>query len=159
MPLPSHFRNSEEQQVPYDGSPVTWRISAYALVMENDSLLLIKNKDESLYDVPGGGIDIGESIADGLKREGLEEAGANLIPGDLVHTVENFFYHQNERKFYQSLLLFYLATRQGELTTPTDPRTTMAKFIPFSQLKNYPLFSPVIETLRRLPQLSTHVIT
>ncbi len=159
MPLPTHFRDSDEQMVPYDGSPVTWRISAYAFVIENDSLLLIKNSDEKLYDIPGGGIEIGESILEGLAREGIEEAGATLEIGHLVTTVQNFFYHRNEGRFYQSLLLFYRATRTGELGKATDPRTTMAKFVPFSELDNYPLFSPVKIAMQHLPEFSDHAIT
>ncbi len=159
MSFPAYFRDSDEASVSYDGSPVSWRISAYAVAVENSALLLIKNSDEKLYDAPGGGIEVGETIAEGLIREGREEAGVELVPGDLITSVENFFFHRGERRFYHSLLLFYHATRDSDFGTPTDSRISMAKFISFSELKNYPLFSPLKTALRCLPELANHAIT
>ncbi len=57
------FTDANQRVVAYDGSPVTWRISAYVLIIKADQVLLIKNNHEELYNVVGGGIEIGETIS------------------------------------------------------------------------------------------------
>ncbi|MBP7774964.1 NUDIX domain-containing protein, partial [Candidatus Woesebacteria bacterium] len=66
------FSNANLEPVPYDGSEVTWRVSAYALIIRDGKLLLAKSKHEKFYDVIGGGVDIGETIEEALHREAAE---------------------------------------------------------------------------------------
>lgn len=128
------FFDSDLQEVAYDGSPVTWRVSAYVIVIKDGQLLLGKSRHETLYDFLGGGIDIGESIEEGLQREAMEEGGAVVKIGELVHTYCDWFYHKREKKFYQTLQLFYLAELEGELTDATDPDIEWSGFVPLAEV-------------------------
>lgn len=47
------FHDANGNVVAYDGSEVAWRVSAYALIVENGQILLVKNKREQLFDVVG----------------------------------------------------------------------------------------------------------
>lgn len=62
------------------------RINVNALIVRDDKMLLIKFDDEKgpYYNLPGGGVDNGESLAGALKRECLEEAWADVNVLDLV---------------------------------------------------------------------------
>lgn len=151
--LPTHFRNANYELVPYDGSPVSWRVSIYGLVIENNSLLIIKNADEKYYDIPGGGVKLGETLEQALAREGLEEAGWELTPVKPIWTMSDWFYHSVEKAFYRSLQQFWTAKGQ-KVAEPTDGRITEVMQAPFDQFQNYDLYPNLVEVLSKMKELS-----
>lgn len=68
------------------------RNSVKAVIIKGDKLLVIKKKDGiSAYAVlPGGGQKKDETLKQALKREVLEEVGAKVKVGKLVHVREYF---------------------------------------------------------------------
>ena len=58
--------------------PCFYRVSVMALIYHKDKLLLIKEKD-GRWSLPGGGLEVGETFADGLEREIDEELGVNVV--------------------------------------------------------------------------------
>lgn len=138
------FRNSNQEIVEYDGSPVTWRISVYVLVRKGNELLMVKNKEEKLYDVIGGGVELGETFEEAITREAMEEAGAVVKIGKLLHAHLDWFSYK-PGVFYQTVQLYYEAELTAELVQPTDPRTVWRGFVPLSeQPEKYPL-PPIVE--------------
>ena len=61
------------------------RNSAKAIIIQDGKLLAIKLTDEQgyWYALPGGGQEPGESLHEALRRECLEEIGADVIISDL----------------------------------------------------------------------------
>ncbi len=132
------FTNANQEIVEYKGEPVYWRVSAYAIIFRDQKVLLIKNKSEKLYDVPGGGVDLGETIHQALERELMEEAGASAKIGKLLHVQEGFFKHANG-SFFQTIQLFYQAELTGELVTPTESTSEYVGFVSLNECIKYPL--------------------
>lgn len=128
-----NFINANLEPVPYDGSEITWRVSAYVLIVKDEQLLLAKNRLEKFYDVLGGGIDIGETIEEALHREALEEGGVNIQIGKLLFSVQDWFYHR-KGKFYQTLQLYYEAEMIGNVSDPTDPDIEWTGFVPIEEV-------------------------
>lgn len=60
------------------GSTFT-RKAARAIVLRGNDILLLYTKRYHDYTLPGGGIDAGEAILEGLKRELREETGAHNV--------------------------------------------------------------------------------
>ena len=58
-------------------------VSAAGLVYKDDKVLLIKSKKRG-WEIPGGVIEQGEAILDGLKREIFEESGIIAKPENIV---------------------------------------------------------------------------
>ncbi len=143
------FKNANQGIVPYDGSEITWRISAYAVVVKLGELLLAKSIHEKFYDVIGGGIEIGESIEEGLKREALEEAGADVNIGPIMHVNEDWFYHKNGR-FYHAVQLYYLAELVGDLAQPSDPQIESVVWAPLDKPDTYPVAHYVATIIKKL---------
>ena len=56
------------------------RLRSSALILEHDAVLLIEFNDENgvHYNLPGGGVEAGESIIQAVKREVLEEASVKV---------------------------------------------------------------------------------
>jgi len=66
------------------------RNSAKAIIMNNERLLLTKNKDDLgfFYLFPGGGQEHGEQLREAVARECIEEIGQQVEVGDLVYVRE-----------------------------------------------------------------------
>lgn len=68
------------------------RIRAGALVIVDDSVLLIEYKNEDgdgvHYNLPAGGVDPGETLAETVIREAKEEASADVVVGHVAFIYE-----------------------------------------------------------------------
>ncbi|WP_080848907.1 NUDIX domain-containing protein [Cytobacillus gottheilii] len=62
------------------------RNSAKAIIVQDNSLLAIKKRDEAggYYILPGGGQEFGENLHQALKRECIEEINASVEIGELL---------------------------------------------------------------------------
>lgn len=60
------------------------RDSAFALILQDDHLLLVKARAKEHWQLPGGRLEPGESTADALIREVLEETGLDAEPRRLT---------------------------------------------------------------------------
>jgi 8-oxo-dGTP pyrophosphatase MutT (NUDIX family) len=127
------FFNADQEPVVYDGSPVNWRVSAYVIVRQDDQILIIKNRREKLYDIVGGGIELGEGIQEAVTRECSEEAGIQVKLGGLLDAHVAWFHHRRDN-FYQTLQLFYAAELVGELQNPSDPDIEWRGFVPAAEI-------------------------
>lgn len=137
------FFNADQELVEYDGSPITWRVSAYALLEKDDKIFIIKNKTEKLYDIVGGGIEIGETIEEALHRECLEEGGLTIQIGTLLHAHVDWFYHKSGT-YYQTCQLFYSADIVA-MDEPTDDSTEWRGFVPVSEIGSKYRLPPIVE--------------
>ena len=55
------------------------RLATRAIVLNDDKILLLYTERYDDYTLPGGGVDKGEDLIEGFKRELLEETGAQNI--------------------------------------------------------------------------------
>src|SRR5579872_7061049 len=60
--------------------------SAFAIILQDDHLLLVKARDKENWQLPGGRQEPGESSTDALIREVLEETGLDADPRRLTGT-------------------------------------------------------------------------
>jgi len=67
--------------------------SVYALIVNGDKIVTMKNKGNGKFWFPGGGAEIGEKIEEALKREVREETGLIVKIEEMVLCKENFFYY------------------------------------------------------------------
>lgn len=121
------------------------RVSANAIIVENGKLLLIRFDDENgpHYNLPGGGIDAGESVVQGLMRECREEASVEIIPGAFVGAWE-YVPELQGNKFgpKQKLGLLFLAKLKPgsvpKLPAKPDPNQTGVEWMPIEELGKLP---------------------
>lgn len=62
-----------------------FKIAVSAFIVKDDKILILKRADNeaflpSVWEVPGGGVDEGETIEQGVIRETKEEAGLDVVP-------------------------------------------------------------------------------
>lgn len=84
-----------------------WRPAAYGIVAKDGAILLLKQFGGK-YDLPGGGVNIGEDPKDAVIREVLEETGITVKDPTSLG-VESSLFHDTHGsgKFYHSLLLYF----------------------------------------------------
>lgn len=116
-------------------------------------LLVERGKPPSMgqWTVPGGSLEPGETIADGVRRELAEETGLEVEVGPLVAVVERM------GEDYHFVILDHLAfLRGGSLAAGSDAKA--ARFCGEAELDALPLtegLRPVIEEARkRLAELA-----
>lgn len=108
--------NGDEHEVAVDA--LRWRPSAYAVIVKDGAVLTLPAFGG--YALPGGGIDLGESIEQGLCREVKEETGLAIGNLRLVGAESSFFVLPGQSKKgnnIQSILLYYRCDATGELTS------------------------------------------
>ena len=105
---------------------------------EVGAILMVHRTDNGLWALPGGGIDIGESAAEAVVREVLEETGVltrvERITGVYTDPRHVIAYDDGEVR-QQFSLCFAASILGGELHT--SPETFEVRFIPQVDLDQY----------------------
>lgn len=131
------------------------RVRASALIIQDEQILLVEfNDDNGLhYNLPAGGVEPGESVAQAVKREAWEEARAEVEIGPLAFVYE-YAPHQNGFKYKSphTLDLVYrcdLVVGSSPQFPPTpDPDQTDVKWVSLNELPSVNL----------LPRVASHII-
>lgn len=82
------------------------RVSVYCIIVEDNRLLMVHTSNNKWY-FPGGGLEIGETINEGLQREAREELNAEIEVGALLHADEVVYYHDPNGIAAQLVRLYY----------------------------------------------------
>ncbi len=83
-----------------------FRPSVYGIITQAGKVLLLK-MNTGLYCVPGGGVELAETLEDALKREVKEEAGIDVEIERFLYFRETFFYYDPLDEAFHSFLFFY----------------------------------------------------
>jgi len=134
----------------YEGVPIselTWRPSVYGIVIKGDRILLCKHFGR--YNLPGGSIELGESIEAALVREVKEETGIDVAQPRLVAADSNLFKLPFDGHFIQSILMYYACDAVGgELSTdgfdPDEKKyAEMAEWVPLATIDEWQITSSI----------------
>lgn len=83
------------------------RVSAYGIIKHDNKILLVKVKSSGKWFLPGGMIEIGESVEDAIHREVFEETGIEVEIEKFVTYTESFFYYDPTNSAFQNYGFFY----------------------------------------------------
>lgn len=94
-----------------------------AVIVDAGRVLLVRRGAEPLKDqwsLPGGALELGESLTDGLIREVREETGLAVEPVELIELLDRI-YRDGERVRYHYVIADYLCrVTGGTLKAATD---------------------------------------
>lgn len=96
-----------------------WRPSAYGIIMKSNKLLVVPQFEENRYDLPGGGVDLGELLEQAVIREVKEETGLTVSSPEIVTVTSNFFTFSHSDNSTAACILTYYTCELvgGELST------------------------------------------
>ena len=132
------------------------RIRCTALIIENNSVLLVEYDDNGIhYNLPGGGLEPGETIIEGVAREVFEETTAEVEVGPLALIYE-FPPHKQSGDYDEDAkhglhLIFECTLKNGsipKLPEYPDPNQTAVKWIPIEELDSILLLPNIKQQIK-----------
>ena len=115
-----------------------FRPSTYGITVHENKILLLHNKNSAGLSLPGGGIDLGETNQEALKREFAEETGLDVEVGRLIIALQDFFYYGPTDQLVHTFLFFYacspLSWDLHKDTDVDDEEAEKPRWIPLADL-------------------------
>jgi ADP-ribose pyrophosphatase YjhB (NUDIX family) len=132
--------------------PETPLVGIGAVVVDHGRVLLVRRGREPLkgqWSLPGGLLEVGESLIAGVSREVEEETGLNVEPLELIELLDRI-HREGERIRYHYVIADYLCrVVGGELKAASDADAVRwverAEWNSHSALKLDPITARVIE--------------
>lgn len=128
--------------------PVCPLIGVGALIQRGDEIVVVKRENEpakGLWSIPGGLLELGERVYDGVKREVKEETGLDVEINRLLDVIDNIVYDDDGKICYHYVLIDYLcSSSHGDLKAATDVKE--AQWVKLKDLNHL----PTTKTLKRL---------
>ena len=128
--------------------PICPLIGVGALIQRGDEFVVVQRKNEpakGLWSIPGGLLELGERVYDGVKREVKEETGLDVEINRLLDVIDNIVYDDDGKICYHYVLIDYLcSSSHGDLKAATDVKE--AQWVKLKDLKHL----PTTKTLKRL---------
>jgi 8-oxo-dGTP diphosphatase len=105
--------------------PAAPMVGVAAVVVCGDEVLLVRRGREPLrgrWSLPGGLLELGETTAEGVAREVLEETGICVRPVEMVTTIDRILRDDDDRVRYHYVLVEWLcfAEEQSALVCGDD---------------------------------------
>lgn len=114
-------------------------VGVAAVLFDAGRVLLVERgrpPQEGSWSLPGGGLEVGELLTDGLRREILEETGLEIRILEVVEVFERILRDAEGRLEYHYVLIDYLCERTGgELRAGDDVRR--AEWVERGRLGDY----------------------
>ncbi|WP_289129615.1 NUDIX hydrolase, partial [uncultured Clostridium sp.] len=143
-----------------------FRYRAAAIIIENGHVLFAGNERESYYYSIGGGVHIGESAEEAVKREVLEETSVEYEVERLAFIHENFFDGDGtlEGRECHEIALYFLMKPRGTQELNSNSYTQGVKenmyWLPIDKLNEYRAYPTFFrEKLKDLKNEIQHIIT
>ena len=126
----------------------TPKVDVRGVVLRGDEVLLVKEKDDGLWSLPGGWAEVGKTPKESVAREVLEESGF-LVEVLRLLAVHDRNQHDLTPYPFAVYTLFFLCRLTGE--KPLDnPETSEAAFFPRTQMPELSAYRVSPEQLKRV---------
>jgi 8-oxo-dGTP diphosphatase len=118
-----------------EGASYVDRPGAYAII-QNASGAIAVVRTRKGYLLPGGGVDPGEELESGLRREILEELGCESKIFTKLCAAVQFIYDEEERVYYRKVGHFFSATLGERVAAPIEKDHELVWFSPGECVQN-----------------------
>ena len=128
-------------------------VGTATLIVDGDGcLLMMKRSDDGRWGLPGGGLELGETLEEGARRETLEETGLELEEMHLFGVFsgpEMFHRYPNGDEVYGVMAVYLAHGWHGKVCL--NGEHTEWRWFPATQLPEnlIPLIIPIIEKFKR----------
>jgi len=133
------------------------RIRIAAIIIKDNKLLLVKHckYDKSYWLLPGGGIEIGETLDGCVKRELKEELRIRVVSFEFLFLVESISY--DGRHLIQPTFLIKEADMDN-LSLGSDKRVCGFDFFSVNKLKDITIYPDINDELILILNMGTKAI-
>ena len=125
-------------------------VGVAAVILHEDAVLLVERGREparGLWGLPGGAVELGESVQTALRREVREECGLEVEIGPLLAVFEPIQHDEAGRVRFHYVVLDYAAyPRGGELRAGDD--AAQSRWVPLAKLDALPMLEETRQIIR-----------
>ena len=112
--------NIHEQEIEIKVDDLYFRPSSYGLIIDDGKIALLRSTVNNKYIFPGGGVDLGETMEEAMKREVVEETGLVVETADFIDAADAFFEYTPDNLKFHAIQFFYLCTVSNNSLITTD---------------------------------------
>jgi len=145
------FGDAKIMQREYPKQPI---VGVAAIIVENGKMLLIKRGSEPAagkWSIPGGVVELGETIKEALTREVMEECGLKIKILKLIDVVDNIIRDADGRiRFHYVILEFLARPLKGEIKASSD--ALEVKWVPIEEVEKYNITNTLRKFLKKHKQ-------
>ena len=122
-----------------------------ALIFQRGRILMAQRGKEPLkgwWSLPGGALEIGESLDSAVRREVLEETGLKVKPLKVIEIFERIMRDEKGVPEYHYVLIDYFCRVTGGTLTPADD-VSRAEWVPRASLGDYKITEGTLPVIQK----------
>ncbi|MDI6805788.1 MAG: NUDIX hydrolase [Candidatus Bathyarchaeia archaeon] len=135
----------------YPKQPV---VGVGAVIIKDGKILLEKRKSEpgrGKWSIPGGLVELGESVSQTVVREVAEETGLEVCEPELIDVVDNVVKDENgEVKYHFVIIDYFVKLKGGNLKASSDAEDL--RWVPLNEVEKYDLTKTIRAFIQRNKQ-------
>lgn len=128
------------------------RLAVGGLVIRENKVLLVRRGKSPAFGewaIPGGSVELGETLQEAVERELREETGLTVKAGEVCHVFDAVKRDDTGRIRFHYVIIDLMADHvSGEPAPASD--ATEAAWLPFAELENRPVNASTLQLLRKL---------
>ncbi len=122
-----------------------------AVIVRDNRVVIVQRTTEPLkgqWSIPGGALEIGETLRDCAAREALEETGLKVHAGEVLDVFDSIYPdHEGKPRYHYVLIDFLCRVIGGELKPGSD--AAQARWITCEELGQYPMAENAQRVIRK----------
>jgi ADP-ribose pyrophosphatase YjhB (NUDIX family) len=126
-------------------------IGVGAIIIDRGRALVVRRATEPLkgeWSIPGGVLELGETLRAGVAREAKEETGLDVLPIAVLDVYDRIIADAEGKTRYHYVLIDYLCEVQGgEASAASD--VSEVKWITRTELETFPIADAAEEVIRK----------
>jgi 8-oxo-dGTP diphosphatase len=138
----------------YPDRPV---VGVGGVVVSNGKVLIVKRAHEPRkgeWSLPGGRVELGESLVDAVRREIKEETGLDVEVGVVVEVFDRIHHHDGRVRYHFVLVDFLCAPVRGTLRAGDDAEDV--RWVTAAELDGYGVNAHAAAVIRKGLDMARH---
>ena len=129
-------------------------VAVGAVILDGDHVLLVQRGHEPLkgeWSLPGGAVELGESLEEALVREVREETSLDVTVGPVVEVFDSIRRDAGGRAEYHYVIIDYACRVRGGTATAAVRGSDAAdvRWVPLAEIERYGVTSTAIAVIRK----------